>query len=67
MRDAVALTSVLALSSVALAANFSLVADYSGNGFFDEWTFYGNYDNLTNGASPLPRYPGPATVFLTSL
>lgn len=38
-----------ALASGALAANFSLVQDYSGSGFFDGWDFYGNYDNLTNG------------------
>lgn len=43
-------TTLLSLASVALAANFTLVQDYSGNGFFDAWDFYGQYDNLTNGA-----------------
>ncbi len=40
----------LALCETALSATFSLARDYSGNGFFDAWDFYGNYDNLTNGA-----------------
>ncbi|KAI0339160.1 hypothetical protein BDW22DRAFT_1295682, partial [Trametopsis cervina] len=31
-------------------ANFTLVKDFSGKTFFDDWQFYGNYDNLTNGA-----------------
>jgi hypothetical protein len=35
-----------------------VVKDYysgSGNSFFDEWDFYGNWDNLTNGALFLRR------------
>ncbi|KAG6815058.1 hypothetical protein H0H87_005469 [Tephrocybe sp. NHM501043] len=28
---------------------YDLVKDYSGITFFDEWTFYGGYDNLTLG------------------
>lgn len=40
---------LVALVSGALAANFSLVQDYTGSGFFDAWQFYGNFDNLTNG------------------
>ena len=35
---------------------FNLVKDYSGNSFFDEWDFYGNWDNLTNGALILRRW-----------
>ncbi|KAF9525043.1 concanavalin A-like lectin/glucanase domain-containing protein [Crepidotus variabilis] len=31
------------------AVTFNLVDDYSGKTFFDNWDFYGNYDNLTNG------------------
>lgn len=26
----------------------SQVKEYSGSSFFDDWTYYGNYDNLTN-------------------
>ncbi len=28
---------------------FDLVKDYSGLSFFDDWDFYGGYDNLTLG------------------
>ena len=51
--------ALYASSSLFLAArgtNFTLVQDYSGNGFFDSWVFYGNYDNLTNGAYSLLLY-----------
>ena len=51
MKYAVFPATFVALAPVvAYASNFTLVADYSGNGFFDGWDFYGNYDNLTNGA-----------------
>lgn len=42
--------SLLALCRLALAANFTLVKDYSGSTFFDDWDFYGYYDNTTSGA-----------------
>lgn len=29
---------------------FDLVKDYSGSSFFDEWDFYGSWDNLTLGS-----------------
>ncbi|KAG5349932.1 hypothetical protein C0989_001216, partial [Termitomyces sp. Mn162] len=32
-----------------LFAGYDLVKDYSGQPFFDEWDFYGAYDNLTLG------------------
>ncbi|THG93564.1 hypothetical protein EW026_g7702 [Hermanssonia centrifuga] len=48
MKAAVSLTALLALVPTVLGGNFSLVQDFSGNGFFDGWTFYGNFDNLTN-------------------
>ena len=52
MKPVSILASLLSLlPAIASADNFSLVADYSGNGFFDKWVFYGNFDNLTNGAS----------------
>ena len=49
MRAFTSLVFFLTLASAALASNLTLVADYAGNGFFDQWQFYGNYDNLTNG------------------
>ncbi len=44
------LTFVTLSLELALAANYTLLKDHSGNGFFDDWDFFGNYDNLTNGA-----------------
>jgi hypothetical protein len=44
-------TTLVSLATTVLGANFSLVQDFSGNGFFDAWDFYGQYDNLTNGGS----------------
>lgn len=32
-----------------LAGSFTLVKEYSGSTFFDDWDYYGNYDNLTGG------------------
>jgi len=40
---------LLSFPSSAQAADYSLVKAYQGSSFFDDWTFYGNYDNLTNG------------------
>ena len=37
---------VLPLATAALAANLTLVKDYSGSTFFDDWDFYG--DSPTN-------------------
>lgn len=34
---------------VALAGTFSLVKEYSGSGFFDDWDYYGAYDASTYG------------------
>ncbi|KAG0704860.1 glycoside hydrolase family 16 protein [Suillus ampliporus] len=31
------------------ATTYSMVKDYYGSSFFNEWTFYNYYDNLTNG------------------
>lgn len=36
------LTLVMALSSVVTAAQYSLVKEYGGTHFFDNWEFYGN-------------------------
>lgn len=35
-----------------------LVADYSGSSFFNNWNFYGNYDNLTSGECQNEAYRG---------
>lgn len=37
------------LLSAAAVAQYNLVKEYAGERFFDDWTFYGNIDNLTNG------------------
>ena len=50
MHTLLSATTLVSFASAVLGANFSLVQDYSGSGFFDAWDFYGNYDNLTNGA-----------------
>lgn len=50
--------TLVSLGQLALASNYTLLKDHSGTAFFDDWDFYGNYDNLTNGAHPvyfLPR------------
>ncbi|KAI0320941.1 concanavalin A-like lectin/glucanase domain-containing protein [Amylostereum chailletii] len=45
-------TAALALAlapGLVQATSYSLVKEYSGSSFFNDWTFYGNFDNLTNG------------------
>ncbi|GAA6061807.1 hypothetical protein JCM10212_004863 [Sporobolomyces blumeae] len=41
----------LLLASAPLGANaaYDILKSYSGQTFFDDWSFYGHYDNLTNG------------------
>jgi len=34
---------------VVLGQTFNAIQDYSGSTFFDEWDFFGHWDNLTNG------------------
>ncbi|TFK73182.1 hypothetical protein BDN72DRAFT_835201, partial [Pluteus cervinus] len=43
------LVVLLSASRSAIAATYSLAKDYSGPTFFDDWVFYNNFDNLTNG------------------
>jgi len=43
------LALALATLPYASATQYSLAQEYSGESFFDAWTFYNNYDNLTNG------------------
>jgi hypothetical protein len=44
---------LLSLATASLAA-YDLVKTYSGNSFFDSWSYYGHYDNLTSGVQ-FPR------------
>lgn len=43
-----AVAALLSSSQLTLGA-YNLVKSYSGQNFFDNWSYYGNYDNLTNG------------------
>jgi len=43
------LVLALALPAVIRGTQYGLVKEYAGNSFFDDWNFYGHYDNLTNG------------------
>ncbi|KAH9480242.1 putative glycosidase C21B10.07 [Psilocybe cubensis] len=45
----VAFSMLLALMDLVEAASYDMVKEYSGKTFFDEWTFYNHFDNLTNG------------------
>jgi len=41
---------MLLLPSMALAATtYDMVLEYAGASFFNDWNFYGSFDNLTNG------------------
>ncbi|KAJ7505750.1 glycoside hydrolase family 16 protein [Mycena galericulata] len=46
--SSVALLALL-LPTVLAATTYDMVKEYSGPNFFDEWNFYGHFDNLTNG------------------
>ncbi|KAK7464802.1 hypothetical protein VKT23_006008 [Stygiomarasmius scandens] len=39
----------LALLEGAEATSYDMIKEYAGSTFFDDWDFYGNFDNLTNG------------------
>ncbi|OCH90440.1 hypothetical protein OBBRIDRAFT_793317 [Obba rivulosa] len=39
----------VALIAPVVKAQYQIVKDYSGSTFFDDWNFYGNFDNLTHG------------------
>jgi len=47
------LLSLLSLLFLTVSC-YDIVDDFSGLSFFDNWDFYGNYDNLTLGVSPFP-------------
>lgn len=60
-----ALTTITLAAATLLAvpgahAAYNLVQAWEGESFFDDWDFYGSYDNLTN-VSPL--YFGRMTAF----
>ncbi|KAI0783415.1 concanavalin A-like lectin/glucanase domain-containing protein [Abortiporus biennis] len=43
-------TIVLGLSlAIVASAQYNILKEYAGQTFFDEWNFYNNFDNLTNG------------------
>ncbi|TCD65821.1 hypothetical protein EIP91_002171 [Steccherinum ochraceum] len=39
----------LALLCAVASAQYSMVKEFAGQTFFDDWNFYDNFDNLTNG------------------
>lgn len=51
------LALVLALPSVVRAAQYSLVKEYAGTNFFNDWDFYGNCEWLTTFISLLDSPP----------
>jgi hypothetical protein len=42
---------LIATTSFTTTHAYNLVREHSGQSFFDRWEFYGNWDNLTLGAS----------------
>ncbi|KAH9931633.1 concanavalin A-like lectin/glucanase domain-containing protein [Epithele typhae] len=49
MLTAAPLAAAILASATGATATYSLMKEFSGDTFFDDWGFYGNYDNLTNG------------------
>ena len=43
-------TCYLLLAIFNCAWGYNIIKDYSGDTFFDDWDFYGSWDNLTLGA-----------------
>ena len=50
MHFAIPVAAALLTSAHGASAAYNLVKEFTGSSFFDGWEFYGNYDNLTNGA-----------------
>ncbi|KAL5519765.1 hypothetical protein ACEPAG_1425 [Sanghuangporus baumii] len=46
---ALAAAFVAALPQIASATRYNYAMEYSGSSFFDRWSFYDHFDNLTNG------------------
>ena len=59
MKSLLSTLTLLSLTQLAPGANFTLLKDHSGNGFFDDWAFFGNYNNLTNGTHVHPNFNLP--------
>ncbi|KZT66764.1 glycoside hydrolase family 16 protein [Daedalea quercina L-15889] len=49
MKSAVLAAVALSSGSAFAATSYSLVKEYTGSSFFDDWVFYDNYDNTTSG------------------
>ncbi|THH30577.1 hypothetical protein EUX98_g3615 [Antrodiella citrinella] len=45
----VAAVCALSLLTIVVSAQYDMVKEYTGQTFFDDWIFYNNFDNLTNG------------------
>ncbi|PAV15039.1 glycoside hydrolase family 16 [Pyrrhoderma noxium] len=40
---------LVSVAPLALATSYNYITEYSGKTFFDEWNYFNNVDNLTNG------------------
>ncbi|KZO94279.1 glycoside hydrolase family 16 protein [Calocera viscosa TUFC12733] len=49
MKSVASLALVAATVPLVRAAGFNLLQNWQGSDFFNNWSYYGNYDNLTNG------------------
>lgn len=49
MKTVLSLTTLVSLAVAANAANLTLVTEYSGSSFFDNWQFYGDTTSGVNG------------------
>lgn len=48
--------SCLVLALAACVSAYDIIKEYAGDSFFDDWDFYGSWDNLTLGAHFLFPY-----------
>lgn len=53
MKSTLLTIAVLSVHLSAANAAYTLARTYSGNSFFDAWTYYNYYDNTTSGAFPV--------------
>lgn len=49
MKFALSVLAVLSAYPALTFGAYNLARNYSGQDFFSGWTYYGNFDNLTNG------------------
>ncbi|CAL1698331.1 unnamed protein product [Somion occarium] len=67
MKAALSLATLLYLAPAALAANFTLVKQYAGQDFFNDWDFTDNFDNTTNGdINYVPQSTQPQLAYIDS-